>query len=109
MIPSILSRQINQGLQDFLATSFHSTNPHFHGMLQRFLEKEGNFDKGPYVSLQLPFQRGRNQNFFQHVSLGRPPYLHQEMAFSRLSGPTPKPTLVATGTGSGKTECFSLP
>ena len=109
MIPSILSRQINQGLNDFLATSFHSSNPHFHGMLQRFLDKEGNFSKGPYVSLQLPFQKGRNRSFFEHVSLGRPPYLHQELAFSRLSGPRPEPTLVATGTGSGKTECFLLP
>ena len=37
------------------------------------------------------------------------PYLHQERAFARLSGPNPKSTIIATGTGSGKTECFLYP
>ena len=32
------------------------------------------------------------------------PYQHQTDAFARLSGPTMRSTLVATGTGSGKTE-----
>ena len=30
-------------------------------------------------------------------------------AFKRLTGAAPQPTLVATGTGSGKTECFMYP
>ena len=38
-----------------------------------------------------------------------PPCLHQERSFVRLSGPSPRSTIVATGTGSGKTECFSYP
>jgi DEAD/DEAH box helicase domain-containing protein len=37
------------------------------------------------------------------------PHLHQEKAFDRLSGPNPRSTIVATGTGSGKTECFTYP
>src|SRR6056297_2083569 len=49
MIPSILSQQINQGLKDFLSTTFHSTNPFFHGMLERFLE-ENNIGPVPTVS-----------------------------------------------------------
>ena len=42
------------------------------------------------------------------VPLPYPPYLHQEKAFQRLSAATPQPTIVATGTGSGKTECFLI-
>ncbi|MFW5740609.1 MAG: DEAD/DEAH box helicase, partial [Myxococcota bacterium] len=35
--------------------------------------------------------------------------MHQERAFERLRGPSPRSTLIATGTGSGKTECFLQP
>ncbi len=109
MIPSILTQQIHQGVKDFLSTTFHSTNPFFHGMLERFLDTDGNLSKGPYISLQLPFQKGGNKEYFPHIPLSFTPFLHQEKAFERLSGPNPQPTLVATGTGSGKTECFLLP
>jgi len=35
--------------------------------------------------------------------------VHQQQAFERLSGEDSVSTLVATGTGSGKTECFLYP
>ena len=109
MIPSILSRQIHQGLKDFLATTFQSTNPFFHGVLEKFLSTDGSLNKGPYISLQLPFEKGGDQEYFPHVPLGYTPYRHQEKAFARLSGPKPRGTLIATGTGSGKTECYNQP
>ena len=37
------------------------------------------------------------------------PYRHQEEAFDRLASPGGRSTLIATGTGSGKTECFLYP
>ena len=40
------------------------------------------------------------------------PYKHQAKAFERLStvgGAEAEPTIVTTGTGSGKTECFMYP
>lgn len=37
------------------------------------------------------------------------PHLHQESAFHRLKSPNYQSTLVATGTGSGKTECYMIP
>jgi len=46
---------------------------------------------------------------FEHVELSDPPYLHQMKAYRRLASGMPQPTLVATGTGSGKTECFLYP
>ncbi len=36
-------------------------------------------------------------------------YVHQQKAFERLTGDDGRATLVATGTGSGKTECFLYP
>jgi superfamily II DNA/RNA helicase len=35
--------------------------------------------------------------------------INQELAFKRLGGEVAQPTLVATGTGSGKTEAFMYP
>ena len=109
MIPSILARQIEQGIKDFLATTFSVTTPFFHGLMERFFEEESVF-KGPYVSLQLPFRSGQiGQDYFSNIPLPFKPYLHQEKAFERLSSPSPESTLIATGTGSGKTECFLYP
>ncbi|WP_052813126.1 DEAD/DEAH box helicase [Desulfonatronum thioautotrophicum] len=110
MIPSILSFQLEQGVKDFLRTSFAITTPYFHGMLDRFLDGPGNLFKGPYLSLGLPYRQGKgDRDFFPDIPLEYPPYLHQEQAFLRLSDPNYLLTIVASGTGSGKTECFQYP
>jgi len=111
MIPSVLARQIEQGIKDFLSTTFHVTTPFFHGMLEQFLNTPGELFKGPYLSVNLPFRQGtaESQYFFPEVPAEFVPFEHQENAFKRLSAPNPAPTIIATGTGSGKTECFTYP
>ena len=111
MLPSVLSRQIEQGVKDFLRTTFHVTTPFFHGVVDRLLDREEGVFKGPYLSLQLPFlrQEPKERPFADVVKEDFRPFVHQEQAFERLKGPAPKHTLVATGTGSGKTECFLYP
>ena len=42
-------------------------------------------------------------------ALHDPPYLHQGQALRTLLGADPKHIVVYTGTGSGKTECFTIP
>ena len=37
------------------------------------------------------------------------PYIHQINSFKRLHHPNPQNTVITTGTGSGKTECFMYP
>ncbi len=111
MIPSVLAKQIRQGLTDFLHTTFPISTPFFQGLLHRLLEQEETVFKGPYLSIGLPFRKaGAGPDFFPDVPLPYKPYRHQEEAFKRLSGEqNPRSTLVATGTGSGKTECFLWP
>ncbi len=115
MIPSILAHQVRQGVKDFLRTTFPIATPLFHRLVDSLLQREEGIFQGPYLSIHLPFRRGKGgPDFFPHVPLKFPPYQHQEEAFERLSGDRlagdrPRSTLVATGTGSGKTECFLYP
>jgi DEAD/DEAH box helicase domain-containing protein len=110
MLPSVLTSQLQTGVEDFLRTTFPTTTPHFHGMLDRLLDRDGSVFKGPYVNVDLPFRHsGHGSDYFPEVPLGFPPYAHQAEAFERLSGDERQSTLVATGTGSGKTEAFLWP
>jgi DEAD/DEAH box helicase domain-containing protein len=69
------------------------------------------FIKGPYVNIGLPFLKKSDRvDLFSGFRTEHSPFAHQEQAWERLrSNQSPKSTLVATGTGSGKTECFLYP
>ncbi|MDA3918453.1 MAG: DEAD/DEAH box helicase [Deltaproteobacteria bacterium] len=110
MIPSILSQQLKQGVEDFLKTTFPVSTPFFHGVVDDLLSEDDKVFKGPYLSVQLPFKKGSGRpDYFIDVPMSFSPHLHQEHTFERLSGEKPKSTIVATGTGSGKTESFLYP
>ncbi len=127
MIPSILSQHVCRGVADFLRTTFPVSTPFFREVLERLLAEEGGVFKGPYLSIQLPFVSGRgDREFFEDVGMKYRPHLHQERAFERLSSKRSggggggagssggavrgaRSTIIATGTGSGKTECFLYP
>ncbi|HAJ4486575.1 TPA: DEAD/DEAH box helicase, partial [Escherichia coli] len=101
----------------FLRAAFPLNSPLFNGenndnvsMLEQFLAQPETLLKGPYLSAQLPFRKSDLPlNFFPNLTLPFPPHAHQARAFQRLGSDAPQPTLVATGTGSGKTECFMFP
>ena len=111
MIPSLVAQEIKEGIRQFLVTGFEPTNATFNGIVKRFVDNPGNVSKGPYLSLGLPFRKGSaRRDFFSGFQTEHPPFLHQELAWKRLrSNGNPLSTLVATGTGSGKTECFEFP
>ena len=80
-------------------------------MMDSFVDGDGKLFKGPYISVALPFRKGdEDAHYFPDtLSQNFKPFYHQELAFKRLGAKTPQPTLVATGTGSGKTEAFMYP
>lgn len=109
MNPSVLVRQIQKAVEGFLRLSFRTTTPLFEGVLEAFLAHTGSYYKGPYLSIKLPFQTGEGgADIFPEVPLPYVLHKHQEVAFRRI-GNEGRSTLVATGTGSGKTECFLVP
>lgn len=110
MIPSVIASQVERGIKDFLRTTFPPSTPFFEGTLERLFEERDNLFKGPYISAKLPFRQGTlSRDFFESFTMKHTPFLHQERAFQRLTGESGQSTLISTGTGSGKTECFLYP
>lgn len=140
LVPSLQASDLQQGLTDFLTTTFALTETDTRQALENFLKapeiptEEGytgdGIFKGPYIRTSLPFSPAPEgwQESLQYITPDFPPYGHQAQAFMRLSsapipGTTnlaeatseqatwrrPQPTLVTTGTGSGKTESFLYP
>ncbi len=108
MIPSTLAAEVTDALRDFLSTAFGPSNPPLSSVMDDFLANEENLLKAPYLSLDLPFERApEGGEPFRDTPLGFTPYRHQRTAFDRLRAG--RSTVIATGTGSGKTECFLYP
>jgi DEAD/DEAH box helicase domain-containing protein len=110
MQPLIVTQEVRRGVADFLATAFPSTTAGFRDLITGFLAEESNLFKGPYLTDSLPFRSGSvGGAHFPWLPAGFTPHAHQSRAWDRLSGEAAGSTLVATGTGSGKTECFLFP
>jgi len=111
VIPTALAEQLIRGLADLLRVSFRSPTPGMEHVIDDLLAEDGALYKGPYVSLGLPFSAGEPAagERFPGVPLGFTPHAHQVRAFDRLGARRKLSTLVATGTGSGKTESFLVP
>jgi DEAD/DEAH box helicase domain-containing protein len=115
MNPILLARHVQESLRELVQTTLNSSSHAFEGMVDRFLAEPANFMKGPWISVDMPFRQiegaadGSWVQPFLEVPLRFAPYQHQMDAFARLSGPELRSTLVATGTGSGKTESYLWP
>ena len=111
MLPSLLVNEIREALQQFLIIGYEPSDPLFAGVMRRFAHEEHRWLKGPYVQVGLPYRTGPGGSaYFGRFEMDRPGYTHQEAAWQRLSSDRDGAnTIVATGTGSGKTECFLYP
>lgn len=109
MIPIVMARHIREGLVDYLETTYPMANKPFQGSIKFLAEAHDGLTLDPFVSIKLPFRVGDRKDFPFPDCLHPPydPYIHQLEAFTRIGNG--ESTLVATGTGSGKTECFLYP
>lgn len=120
LLPTEQARRLVDGLTDYLSTTFALSEGGAQAAIGSFLEDPQNgMFKGPYVRLRLPFAaaEGDATDVLDSYTSDFTPYGHQAAAFGRLSSKgtngelfrRPQPTLVTTGTGSGKTEAFLYP
>lgn len=107
----------------YLKTTFEVGDPELGDHVRRALEQAAGLTKGPFLQVVPPFTAGVSlqqliAEGLMHrdlamlsadaLPLARPLYAHQERAL-RLAVGNQRNLLVATGTGSGKTETFLLP
>jgi hypothetical protein len=55
MLPSVLAQQLEQGLKDYLDTTFPVSMPVFKNSLQDLVNRSQALFKGPYISVKLFF------------------------------------------------------
>lgn len=116
MLPLQQAREVRDSVIEYIKATFRFKEKDVSDAFYRFIEdKENGLFKGPYVSLKTPFVSAtaeESANIPLDIAPSFPPYKHQLQAFHQLSmmnGHKPEPTLLTTGTGSGKTECFLYP
>ncbi len=102
---------------DFFETSFSPNNPELAARL-RELKDQGYIWRSPYISVSQPYVQGMNlHDFVRANSLSsdltdgfsyiKRLYAHQENAIRNLLAG--RSTVIASSTGSGKTEAFMIP
>jgi replicative superfamily II helicase len=126
--PAILERDLHETLSRYLMTALpiHRRYPHLRQNATAQLSNKGRLIKGPFVESMADFPKGRSLEDLVTAGLlhqgfsgldvpaqgalspyRRPLHTHQEEAITRVA--RGENVIVATGTGSGKTECFLFP
>lgn len=121
--PIVFTEKVVRSFLRYQLTAYPFADKDLHTQMRQLLSldqtRQSPLLKGPYVSLSRPFRQGAKVDdliaegiFHPHMRQRIPDtithvYGHQEEAIRAIcSGRT---TLVSTGTGSGKTECFLYP
>ena len=107
----------------YLKSMFSLKDKELAYLAERLLEEPNRFTRGPYIEITPPFVAGKTirslmdegilaKDFAQinqsELPVNRPLFLHQEQAICSMVT-NHRNLVVATGTGSGKTECFLIP
>lgn len=120
--PLVGKEEIERSYRDYLLTSFHINDAGISKKFEKELKKPGVLSKGPYLEVTAPYKKADTINdliqqnklspLFRQLNQQELPgdrelYTHQVKAIEKaLQG---RNFVVATGTGSGKTESFMLP
>lgn len=116
------SGEIKATYRRYLQSLLAVRDPDIDAALRRAIDTTQMLDKGPYLEATPPYAPGASCSDLiaegvlapgfakletDALPLGRPLYVHQERAIRKVAAG--RNVLVATGTGSGKTESFLLP
>ena len=121
--PIAYTEQVVRSFLRYQLTAYPFADPRLHRQMRDLLSldetRRSPLLKGPYVSLSRPFRLGATVDALIRDGLLHPHlreripetithlYGHQERALRAIADG--RTTLISTGTGSGKTECFLYP
>ena len=121
--PIAYTEKVVRSFLRYQLTAYPFADPGLHTQMRDLLSLDATraspLLKGPYVSLSRPFREGASVETLVAEGLLHPHlreripedithlYSHQESAIRAIGAG--RTTLVSTGTGSGKTECFLYP
>jgi len=113
MNPLLIARNLRTEYLKLLKTAFAPRQEDLKLAFHAEIEKDGFLTREPFIALAQPYENAPPLDVLspeacaRFGSIAERPYLHQSIACRRiLEG---KPTVIATGTGSGKTEAFLMP
>jgi ATP-dependent helicase YprA (DUF1998 family) len=113
MNPLRIADQLRSDYLELLSTTFSPRQERLRRDFRAAIEREGFLTREPFVSLAQPYKIGsaltelHAETRRRFGPIAETPYAHQASAARRiLNG---EPAVVATGTGSGKTEAFLMP
>ena len=121
--PIAYTENVVRSFLRYQLTAYPFADPGLHAQMRDLLSldhtRQSPLLEGPYVSLSRPFREGAAVEALVDEGLLHPHlreripdeithlYSHQERAIKAIADG--KATLISTGTGSGKTECFLYP
>ncbi len=121
--PIVFTEKVMSSFLRYQLTAYPFADPRMNQQMRQLLSLDQTRNspllQGPYISLSRPFKRGASiaslveEGILHPLMRQRIPdtithlYAHQEAAVRAIH--LHRTTLVATGTGSGKTECFLYP
>ena len=109
-----------ESLIRYLLSAYHLSDPHLRHGFEQLLREPGAIAQDPYLEGTQPYRGDKSLADLQKEGVldpgilrifdrpERPLYSHQEKAI-RNAVQKKENIVVATGTGSGKTECFMVP
>jgi ATP-dependent helicase YprA (DUF1998 family) len=113
MNPLLIARNLRDEYLRLLKTTFRPRQQELRDQFNAEIERDGFLTREPFIALAQPYKFATaltellpetRQRF---APISQTPYQHQADACRRIL--EHKPTVVATGTGSGKTEAFLMP
>lgn len=120
--PIETTRDIRERYIEYLNSLFFLRDRELSRQAEELLNESGKFVKGPFLEITPPFVKGESISdlinrgvlskeyckVLDDKILYRPLYLHQQRSIENIVVEG-RNIVVATGTGSGKTECFLIP
>lgn len=128
-----ITQTLKQALVDYLVTTFDANKDGNEPELARKIRESFEYPRalitGPYLEMIYPYVKGTSLNSLcqegvlsaklqslhcfslpkpEPIPLDVPLYLHQEKAIRKLCQEE-RSVVISSGTGSGKTECFTIP